>query len=267
MNMTSLMTAIIGLGIAGGSAYMARDFVENQTAQPAVTEEAQVIEVVVASRDIAFGQAIEAHMLTTIKWPAESVPDGIFSDYASLLPQVGDDPRRARRAISQGELILAGKVSDYGEKITIVQTLGPNRRAMAIRVNAETAVGGFVTPGDYVDVVLTQGRGSDLRAVTIMQNIRVIGVDQKSDEQSDTPEIARTVTVDVSPEQSQTLALAQQAGRLSLTLRNFATSEDGPLQSTRLSDVLQDLSPVEEAERPPTIVIRRGTQVTVQENN
>lgn len=267
MNMMSVMTAIVGLGIAGGSAYLARDFVETQTAQPVVVEEQQLIEVIVASRDIPFGQPIEAHMLTTIEWPANSVPEGIYSDYASLLPQDGGEPRRARRAISQGELILAGKVSDYGEKVTIVQTLGPNRRAMAIRVSAETAVGGFVTPGDYVDIVLTQGRGTDLRAVTIMQNIRVIGVDQRSDEQSDTPEIARTVTVDVSPEHSQTLALAQQAGRLSLTLRNFNDSEDGPLQSTRLSDVLQDLSPVPDPDRPPTIVIRRGTQVTVQENN
>jgi len=263
MRVGSFVMAVLGLAVAGGSAYLARDFIEAQSA--AVTNETRpaLVEVIVAGQDIAFGQQIEAQNLTTISWPAEAVPKGIFSDFSKLLPAKDQPPRRAKRAISQGELILVNKVSEYGEKVTIVQKLKPNYRAMAVKVSAETAVGGFVTPGDFVDVVLTQGGGQELRAVTILQNVRVIGVDQVANEQSDQPDIARTVTVEVTPEQGQTLALAQQAGRLSLTLRNLEGNEDKPLESIRLSDVMRDISPVPEDEPKPTLKIRRGIEVQI----
>ena len=261
MRLGSLLTTIVGLSIAGGSAYLASSQMNARTNE-AITEQSETVEVIVAGRDIALGQAIEPHMLTTISWPRNAVPSGIFSDYERLLPLEGGPSRRARRAIAQGELVLVSKVSDYGEKVTIVQTLGTNLRAMAIKVGAETAVGGFVTPGDHVDVVLTQGRQEDLRAVTILQNVRVIGVDQESDEQSDAPGVARTVTVEVSAQQGQKLALAQKAGTLSLSLRTLdVTEEDQPLESIRLSEVMQDVSPVPDDEKSPTIVVRRGVQI------
>ena len=97
-------------------------------------------------------------MLTTISWPRSAVPSGVFTDYSRLIPQDGQEARRAKRALSQGELLLMSKVSKFGEKVTIVQTLGVNTRAMAIKVDATTAVGGFVTPGDRVDIVMTQGK-------------------------------------------------------------------------------------------------------------
>ena len=192
---------------------------------------------------------------------------GSFTEYATLLPEAGKPPRRARRAIGQGELVLAPKVSDFGEKVTIVQSLGPNHRAMAIKVSAETAVGGFVTPGDSVDVLLTQGRQETLRAITILQNIRVIGVDQEADEQSDAPEIARTVTVEVTPQEGQRLALAQKAGTLSLTLRTHEATDDVQLDAIKLSDVMREQSVDEPDQRRKTIVVRRGTEVSETEVN
>jgi pilus assembly protein CpaB len=161
--------------------------------------------------------------------------------------------------MSQGELILASKVSEFGEKVTIVQSLGPNSRAMSIKVDAVTAVGGFVTPGDSVDIMLTQGSAGDMRAVTILQNVRVLGVDQDSDEQNDQVGVARTVTVEVSPEESQKLALAQKAGTLSLSLRTLDGVIDAPLDSIRLSDLMREKSPVDEEVVKKTIRIRRAT--------
>lgn len=268
MRIGAIFTAFVGLAVAGGSTWFARDVLEGRFAQPATAAEVSMVDVYVAGRDIAFGQAIDASMLTTMSWPSNSVPVGTFSDAAKLLPEGSKPARRARRAISQGELILVSKVSDFGEKVTIVQTLGPNNRAMAIKVNAETGVGGFVTPGDFVDVLLTQGRDKDLRAVTILQNIRVVGVDQDHNEQTDAPEVARTVTVEVSPTQGQRLALAQKAGTLSLTLRTLDGAVDEPLESIRLSDLLQDLSPVpeeEEVKSVRTITVRRGASDVVEE--
>ncbi len=266
MRLSSILVVLTGFGVAGISAFTARDYVNAQILSRTAAENSQTIGVLVAAQDIGFGHTIESQNVTAIHWPRDSVPAGIFTTTAELLPQSGQEPRRARRAIAQGELILASRVSDFGEKVTIVQTLAPNHRAMAIKVAAETAVGGFVTPGDHVDVLLTQGRDSEMRTVTILQNVRVIGVDQDANEQTDSVQVARTVTLQVEPDESQRLALAQEAGTLSLALRNITEEvEDAPLESVKLSDILQDISPLPETERAPTITVRRGLEVTQEE--
>lgn len=258
MRLTSLFTTIAGLAVAGGSVYAAREMLNIQTTPQVVEVEQALVEVVVAGRDIALGQPIEPQLLTTISWPSDAVPNGVYTDIALLLPERGGEPRRARRAISEGELLLETKISDFGEKVTIVQTLADGHRAMAIEVSAETAVGGFVTPGDFVDVVLTLGRNESLRAVTILQNVRIVGVDQDSDESSDAPEIARTVTIEVTPEESQRLALAQQAGTLSLSLRSESLTADAELGTIRLRDLLQDEAPTSDGDVRPVVAVRRA---------
>ena len=266
MRTRSIFVALLGLAIAGGSVFTAREFLNIRPAAALNNEMPDLVSVIVASKDIPFGKEIEAHMLTTISWPRSAVPSGVFTDYSRLFPQDGQEARRAKRALSQGELLLMSKVSKFGEKVTIVQTLGENTRAMAIKVDATTAVGGFVTPGDRVDIVMTQGKGSNMRAVTIMQNIRIIGVDQVSDEQSNTPGVARTITVEITPEQGQKLALAQKAGWLSLSLRTLDAAIDTPLDSVRLSDLMREKSPVVEGKTSSTrIKVRRGTDIQIVE--
>ncbi|MFD2855867.1 Flp pilus assembly protein CpaB [Seohaeicola zhoushanensis] len=242
MRIASLITFAAGLAIAGGSAYSARDYLEGRMGGPA-TVKPQSVSVVMAAQDIAFGNVIEAAKLRVAEWPADLVPPGAITDIATLLPKGGNEPRRARRAINQGEPLNAAMVSDFGEKVTIVQSLAAGHRAMSIKVNAETGVAGFVTPGDRVDILLTQGRNESLKTVTILQNTRVIGIDQTADVKVDSPEVARTVTVEVTPEEGQRLALAQSAGTLSLTLRTLEASNDTPLESIGLKDVLRELSP------------------------
>ena len=217
-----------------------------------------MVDVVVARPPIGFGQAIEGHLVTTQPWPADSVPEGAFTELAAVLASNPSDVRRAKAPLFAGEVLLASKLSAPGEKVTIVQKLGANTRAMAIKVDAVTAVGGFVTPGDYVDILMTQGDGDELRTVTILQNIRVIGVDQTAEEQTDKPEVAQTVTVEVTPEDGQKLALAQKAGTLSLTLRTLDNVVDEPLQMIDLRDLLQKELPVEEVKKKKTVVVRRG---------
>ena len=258
MRLRSLLVVMLGMALAGMSIYASRELLQVQPATASVDpSQPRLVSVVVAGQDIAFGVPIEARNLTTIQWPIDAVPPGTFKDFSDLVPQNGEEPRRAKRAMAQGELVLVGKVSDFGEKVTIVQTLGKNTRAVAIKVNAQTAVGGFVTPGDRVDVVMTQGRGARLRAVTILQNIRIIGVDQKADELNDQANIAKTVTVEVTPEQGQKLALAQRAGTLSLSLRTLDSVVDAPLSSIRLSDIMDDEVPIAAAPKR-TIKVRRA---------
>ncbi len=266
MGIRSILVALLGITVAGGSAFATREYLIIQTANAAVDPQSTLVNVVVAATDIPYGQPILPQSLQVIPWPREALPAGAFTDMALVIPTPGQPPRRAIRGMVQGDLLLASKLSDFGEKVTLVQSLGPNTRAMAIKVDAETAVGGFVTPGDTVDILLTQGKDAAMSAVTILQNIRVVGVDQEADEGMDQPEIARTVTVEVTPEQGQVLALAQKAGTLALTLRALDSAVDEPLQSLKLSDILRTESPaaVEEAVRQ-TIRVRRGNALELVE--
>lgn len=167
--------------------------------------------------------------------------------------------------------MLADKVSEFGETVTMVQALGSNSRAMAIRVDAVTAVGGFVTPGDRVDIVMTEGSGSALRAATILQDIRVLGVDQNTQQGNRGGAAARTITVEVAPKQGQLLALAQRAGALSLTLRTERDVSDTDLGQVSLDDLMRNADPIvvktarPQAEPVRTIKVRRGTTTGVVE--
>lgn len=270
MALRSIFVAILGVAVAGGSAYAAREYILGASAA-AVDPASSLVQVVVAGRDIPFGQAIQPQMLSVIAWPKTALPPGAVTDIGLLVTDPGGAPRRATHAIAQGELILVSKVSDFGEKVTIVQSLGPNTRAVAIKVEAETAVGGFVTPGDFVDVVLTQGKDEGLRAVTILQNVRVVGVDQDADQNTEMPEVARTVTVEVTAEQGQKLALAQKAGTLSLSLRTLDSAENVELEAIRLSDILlaEPEAALPEAEPPVrrNVRIRRGNVVETVDVN
>ncbi len=267
MRITSLLTFAAGLSVAGGSAWVARDYLEQRYATAQGTTCAQdFVQVVVAAQDIPFGKPVDATNLRVMDWPRSALPLGAFTAQADLIPASGMEPRRAKTAMSRGEVVLDSMVSNFGEKVTIVQSLGPNTRAIAIRVEAATSVGGFVTPGDRVDVLLTQGRGEALKTVTIIQNVRVIGVDQQADENKDAPSVARTVTLEVSPEDSQKLALAQKAGTLSLTLRTLEDEDLQELAVISLRDVLQEPLAADEVVAPiRTVIVRRGTEATEAE--
>ncbi|NOD88218.1 MULTISPECIES: Flp pilus assembly protein CpaB [unclassified Ruegeria] len=263
MRIRPVISTLFGIAIASGSVYLAKDHIQFKTNTAGVSSDADLVEIYVARSEIAFGQTIESHHVTLHPWPREALPAGVFTDIDVLVPDNRRQLRRAKGRFYPGEVMLLSKVSNFGEKVTLVQKLGENTRAMAIEVDAVTAVGGFVTPGDHVDIVLTQGAKQELRAVTILQNIRVIGVDQQSEELSDQPEIARTITVEVTPQQGQRLALAQKAGTLSLTLRTLDSVEDEPMEMVRLRDLLQEEGPVEKVEAQPTVKLRRGTETEV----
>lgn len=155
MRIGSLIVTLFGVAIAGASVFLAKEYVLDTRGAANASSTAQMVEVIVVRSDIEFGQAIEPHLLSSQTWPRELMPKGAFTDLAELLPPVGVEPRRAKAKLYQGEIVLGAKLSAFGEKVTIVQKLGENTRAMAIKVDAVTAVGGFVTPGDYVDILMT----------------------------------------------------------------------------------------------------------------
>jgi pilus assembly protein CpaB len=96
MKLTSLLMAAIGMSFAGGSAFVAYDFMETRTSRVAVEQSPELVEIMIANQDIPFGESIEAHMITVRPWPSEALPDGAFTRIEGLLPTNGQEARRAR---------------------------------------------------------------------------------------------------------------------------------------------------------------------------
>jgi pilus assembly protein CpaB len=249
MRLRPLLVLLLGLVLAGGSVVLTHKLLKTTAHAPgeAVAREPgiELVEIVVAGADIAFGHAITSDMVRLQPWPKAGLPEGAFTRLADLLGADGSEPRRARRAISAGEPVVVAKVSGFGEKVTIAGTIDPDKRAMAIRVDDVSGVAGFITPGDRVDIVLTRRLDGDgMQADTILQNITVRGVDQVTDEDRDKPSVVRTVTVELTAANAQRLALAQQAGTLSLTLRNLRDKSTSALPTTQLTQLMSQAPPV-----------------------
>lgn len=259
MRLRAIMMLGAGVLLATGAVIYTHKLIEAGR-QPAEVEQAKVSEVVVASVDISFGHVIEPEMLRLQPWPESAIPSDAFTRLDDVLGTENIEPRRAKRPIAAGEVLLISKVSNFGEKVTIAHLIDPTKRAIAIRVNDVTGVAGFVTPGDRVDVVLTREVDRKLQADTILQDVLVRGIDQVADEDRDKPSVVRTITVEVKPVEAQKLALAQQAGTLSLTLRNLGSAEQTALGTINVSDLGATRPKAKARRESPKMRVNRGSE-------
>jgi pilus assembly protein CpaB len=119
-------------------------------------------------------------------------------------------------------------VTGPGGKLTLAGVVGPGMRAVSVRSNDVAGVAGFVLPGDKVDILLTRTDAGQPVTQVLAENVRVLGVDQLSDDSADKPVVARAVTVEVTPDQADLVSLAQAVGNVSFTLRHVA--DETPLE-------------------------------------
>ncbi len=182
--------------------------------------------VVVASTPLFFGAKIGPAQLKEVAWPADAVPPGAFTKITDV--SAGEaEGRVALRPIEMNEPVLASKVSGKGGRLSMSGLIAEDKRAATVRVNDVIGVGGFLLPGDRVDVLVTRERptgGDDDERMTdvLMQNVRVVGVDTDANEAKDKPEVVKSVTLEVTQEQAMKLTLAQQVGSITLALRNLS---------------------------------------------
>jgi pilus assembly protein CpaB len=213
--------------------------------------------VVVAARGINLGQTLTPDMLRLQAWPANAIPEGAFTSVADV---AGAEPRVALRALEANEPILATRVSGAGGRATLSATIAPGHRAVAIRVNDVVGVAGFVLPGDYVDVLLTRNeeqqsyRNEDMRTDLLIANVRVLAIDQTANESENNPQVARAVTIEVTPEDGQKVALAGQIGTLSLSLRRADEIGEGATTTPQDTIRIQDLRAEAAAHAQPIAV-------------
>src|SRR3954462_1361626 len=166
--------------------------------------------IVVAAKPLRYGTELTAQAMREIAWPEGALPAGAF---ASVADAMKGGKRVVLAAIEQNEPILAVKVTGPGQRATLSALVKDGMKAVTIRVNDVEGVGGFVLPGDRVDVVLTrQVDKTSASTEIVLQNARVLAVDQSADASADKATVAKSVTLEVSTEQAQRVWLASSVG-------------------------------------------------------
>lgn len=210
--------------------------VEQRQARSA--EENRQVRIAVATQDMAFGTPLSAQNVRLVNWPASSVPAGAFTTF--------EDATRARvalRPIVTGEPVLASKVSGENGRATLSANLPEGQLAYAVPIDAVAGAGGFVRPGDVVDVLITRqipGQGatqSDKMSDIVLEATPVLAVDQVSDPNNTQPALGKTATLQVDAFGAQKLALAQQLGVISLALRKVGDITPGPRSTVTGRDI------------------------------
>ncbi len=231
----------LALVLAVAAVFLAQNWLQKQ-AKPDVVVKPDVARIVVARTVLDFGAIIRKEHLRIIVWPSKSLPKGAFKSIGDV---VGDrDHRVALRRIEINEPVLKSKVSGFGGRASLSAVISEKMRAATIRVNDVNGVGGFVLPGDRVDVLLTRDpvsgkRNSSRNLITdiLLQNVKVLALDQNSNESKEKPSVAKSATLEVTPVQAQKLVLAQKVGTLSLALRNVNNVSAEAAQTVKLRDL------------------------------
>jgi pilus assembly protein CpaB len=180
-------------------------------------------------------------------------PVGAFSTIADLT----STRRVVLSPIEANEPILVSKITGSGQRATLSAVLQDGMKAVTIRVNDVEGVAGFVLPGERVDVVLTRQQDKTAAADVVLQNVRVLAVDQLADERSEKPSVAKAVTLEVEQVSAQKLALAATVGTLSLALRKAGEATAANTRRVTLSDLPK--ANVSD-DRFSTIAVMRGGQ-------
>jgi len=240
---------LIALGAGGGAAWIAA---QETAPEPVVVAPAPVATemtaVLVAARDVARGSEVTSGALRWQKWPADVVPAAFIERTARPNALTELTGQFANRAISAGEPIADQALSRASNGF-LSAMLSPGKRAVAINVNAQSTAGGFILPNDRVDVLHTtkmsrEQDGGEVRSRTILRSVRVLAIDQTTDDTESGTVVGKTATLELTDPQVEAVTAAEATGTLSLSLR--------PLEETPGEASMTDMEPL------TTIRVRRG---------
>jgi len=238
-----------------------------------IVKQVEYVEVLTANTNIPIGTRVTADHLSWKPWPKESVQPNLITNEESDRPEAIQELEGSivRSEIFEGEPINEAKLVRAGNSGVMAAILSPGMRAVTTRISVETAAGGFIQPGDHVDVILTekfnlqnnntgnQNSGGIVRdevnvANILFENVQVLAIDQNfaTDPESEAYVIGSTATFELSPSDATLLQEAQSSGEISLALRGLNSSRArAPSAAKRV---------VYEEEAPPSdiVVYRAG---------
>ncbi|SDN91741.1 pilus assembly protein CpaB [Afipia sp. GAS231] len=226
MNTARIVVLTIAIGAGGIAAYLASG--SDKPEAPAPVAQLPTVDILVAKSDIGLGQSVKADDLQWQSWPTASA--GNFISRVSRADAVKDVTGSiARSPFIAGEPIREQKLVKTEGTGFMAAILPSGFRAVSTEISPETGAGGFILPNDHVDVLLSKReknpdtKGPDLvSSEIILTNIRVLAIDQAPKEKDGTNTlVGKTVTLELKPEQAETLGRARQSGTLSLALRSL----------------------------------------------
>jgi pilus assembly protein CpaB len=234
MRARTLILFVVAILLAGSTAMLVRSWLVQQRtveaeAAPMPPPPVQK-SVLVASGDLTRGQILKPTDLAWQMWH----DGGINHAYIQKGTKTIEDFAGwvARHPFGPGEPITENKIVAPGSRGFLAAVLRPGMRAVSVPVTATSGISGFVFPGDQVDIVVSEtlpapgGNGNALQrkgAETVLHDIRVLAVDQKLDSKAGEAVVAHNVTLEVTPKQSEIIAVASDMGKLSLSLRSLVT--------------------------------------------
>ena len=253
MMLVSLILGLIAVVVAG-------KWISDQTRVDAST-------VLVAARDIDVGTRLARDMLTRTDWPSGSLPNGSFQDYETL------ENRVLKSHLVRGEPVLESKLAPVGTSGGLSGVVAEGKRAITVRVNDVIGVAGFALPGNLVDILVNaQDQNRKPFSKIVLEQILVLAVAQDVGRDDTKPKVVTAVTLEVTPEEAETLDLARSIGTLSLALRNQVDQKYVDTRGRRVNDLLnqpvpapektEDKKVVRRSYAPPTetIAVIRGLQ-------
>lgn len=233
-----LFVALLAVVTAGGAAMVARNWLDAQRASLASSQQrpAEVAapvqkQILVARQTIQLGRFLKAEDLRWQSWPTDGILDRhIVQGQRALENMVGTV---ARNRITAGEPITDDRVVKPGERGFLAAVLSPGMRAISVGVSATTGIAGFIFPDDRVDVMVSvemdMGSGDQrirrYASETVLHDIRVLAIDQASDDRNGKPALAKTATLEVTPKQAEIIAVATEYGKVVLSLRGLAQQD------------------------------------------
>lgn len=233
MSIRVIVLVLFALGTAVGTVVFARTWMDAQRAAitarvPPSEAETPAPQILVTKAALPAGSFVKPEHLRWQAWPDDNLAQSyVLKEDREMDEFVGSV---ARSGIVVGQPITDGTVVKPGERGFLAAVLEPGKRAVSVSINATTGISGLVFPGDRVDLILTQnitqttaGEKSVRRASeTVLTDIRVLAVDQSTDDQENEPAVAKTVTLEVTPKQVEIISVVTELGKLSLSLRSLA---------------------------------------------
>ena len=240
MRSRAILFLVLALALGGVAAYLVNQMLSGQVADPVVEAPPPRPEgraTVIAAIDLPIGTELTEAHLRIVELPRNAYP---ASSFTSLEDVLSNPPVIVMSPISAGEALVLPRLSSGIVYRGITGRITEGKRGVAIPVNAVRGVGGFVLPGDRVDVLHTTtiGRRDDQPVTrTLAQDLTVLAIDQTNAEDFAEPTLVNVVTLLVTQEEAKTLILALEVGTLTLTLRNDLDSKKDESSTIALNNL------------------------------
>lgn len=233
MNVRMILLVGFALLSAAATFFLAKTWIDSQrdairrqaeSLKPTTTES---VNVLVAKADLPAGLILKRDHFEWKPWPEKGVGKNFLVEGRDKMEDVVDAV--VRGGIITGEPIVKGRVLKPGDRGFMAAVLKPDMRAISVKVKVDSSVSGFIKPGDHIDLLLSHQvtpanteppRQHDI-AETILSDLRVIAVDQVSDDQNGQASVSKTITLEVTQKQAEIITVSKRIGTLSFVLRSL----------------------------------------------